>query len=104
MLKYNLLLLVLLFFLFTSWTALAQQPIPKRGAFCPKGYKPDAAWCIPKGKPRQAILKIGPFCPRHFKAAGKYCLATEKAPSSVIPKTSPFCPSGYIVDGEYCIK
>jgi hypothetical protein len=93
-----------LLFLLIPLTAIAQQPIPKQGQFCPRDYKPDTSWCIPNNQARFAIVKIGAFCPRHFRVDGNYCIATDKAPASVIQKTGPFCPSGYKVDGEYCVK
>ena len=80
------------------------MPIPKIGAFCPRGYHAEGNMCVPDRGAKPAIAKVGSFCPRGYHAEGSYCVADGPNSKNVFPKSGTFCPRGYHADGDYCVE
>jgi hypothetical protein len=93
-------------FLFLSFSATAQTPIPRVGNSCPAGSYTSGDFCKPMehAPEHQAIVKHGSDCPTGYRSSGSsYCKRLSNSDSDVVhrpPKTP--CPRGTYRSGEYC--
>lgn len=97
----------LVFLLFLSGLATAQNPIPQVDGDCPTGTYRSGDYCKPvKSNSDQVIIqKRGSDCPTGFYSHGNYCKRIQSSNRHAIPKDEgKNCPTGWRKSGNYCVE